>query len=203
MSFPGKHAYHRSCFDLVFLLATVISCPDCPNQPVILSGGIKSSIEWVYPFSSRDILAQLTLMMRLYILLIKRVYSLYFYSWMSCMSSMEPVCSFPHCSTSTHLKSFPDHQGFQEHVVNSKNYHGTSHNMLPNLPLRPRMCVCDDFILTYHKQYDMASFEFLAIMFTGIGLMVSVLYYTFTLQNANKTQQQQLETRQAQLYMLR
>ena len=47
----------------------------------------------------------------------------------------------------------------------------------------------------------MASFEFLAIMFTGIGLMVSVLYYTFTLQNANKTQQQQLETRQAQLYM--
>ena len=47
----------------------------------------------------------------------------------------------------------------------------------------------------------MASFEFLAIILTGIGLIVSILYYTFTLQNANKTQKTQLETRQAQLFM--
>ena len=38
----------------------------------------------------------------------------------------------------------------------------------------------------------MASFEFLAIIFTGIGLIVSILYYTFTLQNANKTRQAQM-----------
>ena len=54
----------------------------------------------------------------------------------------------------------------------------------------------------------MASFEFLAIIFTGIGLIVSMLYYTFTLQNANKTrelqlksQEHQLETRQAQIFL--
>ena len=47
----------------------------------------------------------------------------------------------------------------------------------------------------------MASFEFLAIILTGIGLTVSILYYTITLQNANKTQKLQLETRQAQLFM--
>jgi hypothetical protein len=38
----------------------------------------------------------------------------------------------------------------------------------------------------------MASFEFLAITLTGLGLIVSILYYTFTLQNANKTRQAQL-----------
>ena len=38
----------------------------------------------------------------------------------------------------------------------------------------------------------MASFEFLAIILTGLGLIVSILYYTFTLQNANKTRQAQL-----------
>lgn len=47
----------------------------------------------------------------------------------------------------------------------------------------------------------MASFEFLAITLTGLGLIASILYYTFTLQNANKTQRQQLETRQTQLFM--
>ncbi|MBN2335248.1 hypothetical protein JXL21_06775 [Candidatus Bathyarchaeota archaeon] len=47
----------------------------------------------------------------------------------------------------------------------------------------------------------MASFEFLAIILTGLGLIVSVLYYTLTLQNANKTQQIQLETRQAQIFL--
>ncbi|MBN2335240.1 hypothetical protein JXL21_06735 [Candidatus Bathyarchaeota archaeon] len=54
----------------------------------------------------------------------------------------------------------------------------------------------------------MASFEFLAIILTGIGLTVSILYYTFTLQNANKTrelqlqsQEHQLETRQAQIFL--
>ena len=46
----------------------------------------------------------------------------------------------------------------------------------------------------------MASFEFLAIILTGLGLTVSILYYTTVLQNANKTQQMALETRQAQLF---
>ena len=35
----------------------------------------------------------------------------------------------------------------------------------------------------------MASFEFLAIILTGLGMTISLLYYTFTLQNANKTRQ--------------
>ena len=47
----------------------------------------------------------------------------------------------------------------------------------------------------------MASFEFLAIILTGLGLTVSVLYYSTVLSNANKTQKQQLETRQTQLFM--
>ena len=38
----------------------------------------------------------------------------------------------------------------------------------------------------------MASFEFLAIIFTGIGLIVSILYYTTVLQNANKTREANL-----------
>jgi hypothetical protein len=40
----------------------------------------------------------------------------------------------------------------------------------------------------------MASFEFLAIIFTGIGLIVSILYYSFTIQNATKTRKTQLFT---------
>ena len=38
----------------------------------------------------------------------------------------------------------------------------------------------------------MASFEFLAIILTGLGLIVSILYYTTVLQNANKTRQTQI-----------
>lgn len=46
----------------------------------------------------------------------------------------------------------------------------------------------------------MASFEFLAIILTGLGLTASIVYYASILRNANKTQQHQLETRQLQLY---
>jgi hypothetical protein len=35
----------------------------------------------------------------------------------------------------------------------------------------------------------MASFEFLAIILTGLGLTISILYYTTVLQNANKARQ--------------
>jgi hypothetical protein len=47
----------------------------------------------------------------------------------------------------------------------------------------------------------MASFEFLAIVISILGLTASITYYAIILNNANKTQQQQLETRQAQLFM--
>ena len=47
----------------------------------------------------------------------------------------------------------------------------------------------------------MASFEFLAIILTGLGLTASIFYYANILRNANRTQQMQLETRQAQLFM--
>ena len=38
----------------------------------------------------------------------------------------------------------------------------------------------------------MASFEFLAIILTGLGLSVSITYYAMVLRNANKTRQTQL-----------
>ena len=38
----------------------------------------------------------------------------------------------------------------------------------------------------------MASFEFLAIILTGLGLIVSILYYASVLSNANKTREAQL-----------
>ena len=38
----------------------------------------------------------------------------------------------------------------------------------------------------------MASFEFLAIILTGIGLTVSITYYSMVLRNQNKTRQAQL-----------
>ena len=38
----------------------------------------------------------------------------------------------------------------------------------------------------------MASFEFLAIILTGLGLTVSITYYTMVLRNQNKTRQAQL-----------
>ena len=43
--------------------------------------------------------------------------------------------------------------------------------------------------------------EYLPLVLTGIGLMVSILYYTSILRNANNTQRMQLETRQVQLFM--
>jgi hypothetical protein len=43
--------------------------------------------------------------------------------------------------------------------------------------------------------------EYLPLVLTGIGIIVSILYYAMVLQNANKTQKIQLETRQAQLFM--
>ena len=43
--------------------------------------------------------------------------------------------------------------------------------------------------------------ESIPYVLTGIGIIVSILYYTNVLGNANKTQQMQLETRQAQLFM--
>ena len=43
--------------------------------------------------------------------------------------------------------------------------------------------------------------EYLPLVLTGIGLTVSILYYTTVLRNANKTQQMQLETRQVQMFM--
>jgi uncharacterized membrane-anchored protein YhcB (DUF1043 family) len=43
--------------------------------------------------------------------------------------------------------------------------------------------------------------EYLPLVLTGIGIIVAIIYYTLTLRNANKTQQLQLETRQAQLFM--
>ena len=43
--------------------------------------------------------------------------------------------------------------------------------------------------------------ESIPLVLTGIGIIVSILYYTSVLRNANKTQQMQLETRQGQLIM--
>ena len=43
--------------------------------------------------------------------------------------------------------------------------------------------------------------EYLPLVLTGIGITVSILYYTSVLRNANKTQQMQLETRQAAMFM--
>ena len=47
----------------------------------------------------------------------------------------------------------------------------------------------------------MVQIENLPLVLTGLGLTASVLYYTMVLRNANKTQQMQLETRQAQFLM--
>ena len=42
--------------------------------------------------------------------------------------------------------------------------------------------------------------ESIPYVLTGIGIIISILYYTSVLRNANKTQQIQLETRQANLF---
>ena len=47
----------------------------------------------------------------------------------------------------------------------------------------------------------MVSLEVVAILLSGIGISASLVYYANVLANANKTQQLQLETRQAQLFI--
>jgi hypothetical protein len=47
----------------------------------------------------------------------------------------------------------------------------------------------------------MVSIEIIALVLTGLSITVSILYYSSVLRNSNKTQQMQLETRQAQLFM--
>jgi hypothetical protein len=47
----------------------------------------------------------------------------------------------------------------------------------------------------------MVSIEVLALVLTGFSITASIVYYANVLSNANKTQQLQLETRKAQLYM--
>jgi hypothetical protein len=47
----------------------------------------------------------------------------------------------------------------------------------------------------------MVSFEIIALVLTGVGIMASIIYYANILQNANQTQKMQLETRQTQLFM--
>ena len=43
--------------------------------------------------------------------------------------------------------------------------------------------------------------ESIPYVLTGIGIIVSILYYTSVLRNANKTQKMALETRQTQLFL--
>ena len=47
----------------------------------------------------------------------------------------------------------------------------------------------------------MVSFEFIALILTGLGLTASIVYYANVLSNSNKTQQMQLETRRMQIIM--
>ena len=47
----------------------------------------------------------------------------------------------------------------------------------------------------------MVALEVVALVLTGLGITASIIYYANILQNANKTQKVQLETRQAQLFM--
>jgi len=47
----------------------------------------------------------------------------------------------------------------------------------------------------------MVTLETLSIVFTGLSVSLAAFYYISTLRNTNKTQQMQLETRQAQLFM--
>lgn len=47
----------------------------------------------------------------------------------------------------------------------------------------------------------MVQIEYLPMVLTGLGLTASILYYTVILRNANKAQQLQLESRNAQLFM--
>ena len=62
--------------------------------------------------------------------------------------------------------------------------------------------IIDDFILPYQSLYfrcSMISVEIIALVLTGVGLIASIIYYANTLQNANKTQEQQLAARRTQV----
>ena len=47
----------------------------------------------------------------------------------------------------------------------------------------------------------MIQIEYLPIVLTGIGIIVSILYYASVLRNQNKTQQMQLQARKTQMFM--
>jgi len=47
----------------------------------------------------------------------------------------------------------------------------------------------------------MADAQTISIMFAGVSIGIAALYYTLTLRNTQKNLQQQLETRQAQMFM--
>jgi len=47
----------------------------------------------------------------------------------------------------------------------------------------------------------MVLLEFVGLVFTGLSISISIIYYASVLGNANKTQQMQLEARQEQLFM--
>ena len=47
----------------------------------------------------------------------------------------------------------------------------------------------------------MVTVETISIVFTGLSISLAAFYYISTLRNAQRTQQMQLETRQAQLFM--
>lgn len=55
---------------------------------------------------------------------------------------------------------------------------------------------------TFTFTHTMASFEFLAIIFTGLGLTASIVYYSSILRNQNKTRQRELILQQSQGYSL-
>ena len=47
----------------------------------------------------------------------------------------------------------------------------------------------------------MVDYQTISIVFTGLSISLAAFYYISTLRNNEKTQRQQLETRQAQLFM--
>jgi len=47
----------------------------------------------------------------------------------------------------------------------------------------------------------MVDYQTISILFAGLSIAVSIVYYAGVLRNANKTQQLQLETRKTQLFM--
>jgi len=47
----------------------------------------------------------------------------------------------------------------------------------------------------------MVDAQTISIMFAGVSIGVAAIYYTLTLRNTQRTQQLQLETRQAQMFL--